>query len=78
VLGVSEEGSGFDRDPGVTPDAASLPQQLDAYERMLIAEALAASNGNVALTAEHLGLPKKTLYDKLKKYHLATGRAIEG
>jgi two-component system C4-dicarboxylate transport response regulator DctD len=78
---VTEESTGSDPDPTVTTvttDAASLPQQVDAHERWLIAEALTASNGNVALTAEHLGVPKKTLYDKLKKYHLATGRAIDG
>jgi two-component system C4-dicarboxylate transport response regulator DctD len=71
VLGVTEDWTGSD--PRAPADAASLPQQVDAYERLLIAQALAASNGNVALSAEHLGVPKKTLYDKLKKYHLAAG-----
>jgi len=54
--------------------AASLPQQVDAYERVLITDALTACDGNVALTADRLGIPKKTLYDKLKKYQLASGR----
>lgn len=44
---------------------------------MLIAEALTANDGNVAATADSLGVPKKTLYGKLKKYQLATGRAAE-
>jgi len=57
--------------------ADSLPQRVEAYERMLIMEALAAHEGNVAATAERLGVPKKTLYDKLKKHQLSTGRAIE-
>jgi two-component system C4-dicarboxylate transport response regulator DctD len=78
VLGVTEEWTGSDPDPNVNPAGASLPLQVDAYERLLIAEALTANNGNVALTAEHLGVPKKTLYDKLKKYHLASGRPIDG
>lgn len=55
-------------------DAASLPHQIDAYERVLIADALTASDGNVAATADSLGVPKKTLYDKLKKYQLVSKR----
>lgn len=58
-------------------DEDSLPHRVDAYERMLIADALAANDGNVAATAELLGVPKKTLYDKLKKYQLTTGRTAE-
>lgn len=57
--------------------AASLPQQVDAYERSLIAQALADHDGNVAATADRLGVPRKTLYDKLKKHQLGTGRAAE-
>ncbi|HEY8607270.1 MAG TPA: sigma-54 dependent transcriptional regulator [Noviherbaspirillum sp.] len=72
VLGVEHAGLA----PGVAQDD-SLPQRVDAYERMLIAEALAANQGNVAASADALGVPKKTLYDKLKKYQLATGRAQE-
>ncbi|PUA18675.1 sigma-54 dependent transcriptional regulator [Glaciimonas sp. PCH181] len=78
VLGVAEGwADSHDRLPEIAADAATLPQQIDAYERRLIAEALTANEGNVALTAERLGLPKKTLYDKLKKYQLAAGRAID-
>jgi two-component system C4-dicarboxylate transport response regulator DctD len=54
--------------------AVPLPQQMDIYERMLIAEMLNISNGNVAIAADRLGLPKKTLYDKIKKYQLAVGK----
>jgi two-component system C4-dicarboxylate transport response regulator DctD len=77
VLGVAEGWTGADPDPNAASDVASLPQQVDAYERLLIDEALTASNGNVALTAERLGVPKKTLYDKLKKYNLAAGRSTD-
>ncbi|KQV80085.1 Fis family transcriptional regulator [Massilia sp. Root351] len=55
-------------------DAASLPQQVDNFERDLIAQALAAAEGNVALAADNLSVPRKTLYDKLKKYQISTGK----
>jgi len=62
VLGV--EGAVRHQDPATS---ASLPQQVDAYEASLIRGALDAHGGNVALAAEQLGIPKKTLYDKMKK-----------
>jgi two-component system C4-dicarboxylate transport response regulator DctD len=61
--------------PAATPAAGlSLPQQVDAYERELILHALAEAGNNVALAADNLLLPRKTLYDKLKKYQIGTGR----
>ena len=76
VLGVIEE-SMHTSFTAEKVDAGNLPQQVDAYERMLIAEALAASENSVAAAADALGVPKKTLYDKLKKYQLTAGRAAE-
>ena len=55
-------------------DAMSLPQQVDHHERELIVQALAAVDGNVGLAADNLLVPRKTLYDKLKKYQIGTGR----
>ncbi|WP_431478808.1 sigma-54-dependent transcriptional regulator [Massilia eburnea] len=56
----------------VTADSEhpSLPQQVDAFERDLILRALAAADNNVALAADRLLLPRKTLYDKLKKHQI--------
>ena len=51
-------------------DQSSLPQQVDAFERDLILRALAAADNNVALAADRLLLPRKTLYDKLKKHQI--------
>jgi len=48
----------------------SLPQLVDAYERDRINQALDAAAGNVAQAADQLGIPRKTMYDKLKKYQL--------
>jgi two-component system C4-dicarboxylate transport response regulator DctD len=50
--------------------AGSLPQLVDAYERDRINQALDAAAGNVAQAADQLGIPRKTMYDKLKKYQL--------
>jgi two-component system, NtrC family, C4-dicarboxylate transport response regulator DctD len=52
------------------PSGSALSEQVDAFERSLIAHALSQTEHNVALAAEHLQLPKKTLYDKIKKYQL--------
>ncbi len=79
VLGVMD---GWPDGPHADTSAATdgrsaLPQQVDAYERMLIADALATTDNNVAAAADRLGMPKKTLYDKIKKYQLAAGRGTE-
>ncbi|MFZ6814022.1 sigma-54-dependent transcriptional regulator [Undibacterium sp. Rencai35W] len=74
VLGVADLIPASARDPVAHIKAAevdSLPKRLDEYESSLIQHALQAHDGNVALAAEQLGIPKKTLYDKIKKYQLA-------
>ena len=38
--------------------------------------ALARHGGRVTRALEELGVPRKTLYDKLKKYQLAPGRKM--
>ncbi|MES2148637.1 MAG: sigma-54 dependent transcriptional regulator [Pseudomonadota bacterium] len=60
--------------PGAPAAALPLPLQVDAYERAVILRALDQVDGNVASAADHLGVPRKTLYDKLKKYQLAPGK----
>ncbi|MFZ6777305.1 sigma-54-dependent transcriptional regulator [Undibacterium sp. Ji83W] len=73
VLGVAE----FAERPALDDDQArqaqstatsSLPEKLDVYEASLIQLALEKNANNVAAAAESLGIPKKTLYDKIKKY----------
>jgi two-component system C4-dicarboxylate transport response regulator DctD len=54
--------------------AGSLPQLVDAFERERINQALDAAGGNVAQAADQLGIPRKTMYDKLKKYQLTPAR----
>ena len=54
-------------------EAASGPsfrEQVEAFERNLIRQAIHASGGNQSETARRLQLNRATLYDKLKKYNL--------
>lgn len=48
-------------------DARTLTERLDAYERMLILEAISASNGEVNAAIAALGLPRKTFYYRVKR-----------
>lgn len=74
VLGVEQIAAIADR-AGASPlsSAASLPEQVEHFEAGLIAAALRDSAGSVAIAAERLGIPRKTLYDKIRKYQLAAG-----
>ncbi|NQE48100.1 sigma-54-dependent transcriptional regulator [Herbaspirillum rubrisubalbicans] len=69
VLGV-EQMAGTGLPVGAQP-ALPLPEQVEQFEAGLIAAALKDSEGSVALAAERLGIPRKTLYDKIRKYQLA-------
>jgi len=68
VLGVA--------DPGAVHEAAgdaaalSLPRRLELHEKKLLREALDEADGQVAQAAVRLGIPKKTLYDKLKRHEI--------
>jgi two-component system response regulator AtoC len=52
----------------------SLKEQVEAFERGVIARALDAASGNQSEAARRLGTSRVTLIDKLKKYGLATSR----
>lgn len=67
VLGLDPLASGSDT-PG--PSAMPLPQQVEAFEKSLIIEALREHGGNVTATVSALGVPRKTFYDKLTKYEI--------
>ncbi len=49
---------------------AGLTEQVDAFERSLIETALREAQGSIARAAELLAVPRKTLYDKLKRLGL--------
>jgi len=59
--------------PSEQPVAASYQpgMTMEQMERMLIARALEETNGNRKEAARRLGIGERTLYRKLKKYHLS-------
>jgi two-component system response regulator AtoC len=52
----------------------SLKEQVEAFERGLVARALENTGGNQSEAARRLGVSRVTLIDKMKKYHLGTKR----
>ncbi|HKM37751.1 MAG TPA: sigma-54 dependent transcriptional regulator [Thiopseudomonas sp.] len=52
-------------------DGLALNDQVEAFERSLIAAELARPHGSLREVAEALQLPRKTLHDKLRKYELS-------
>jgi two-component system response regulator AtoC len=61
--------------PGAVPvegaEGLSLKEQVEAFERALIARALEAAHGNQSEAARRLHTSRVTLVDKIKKYGLA-------
>jgi two-component system C4-dicarboxylate transport response regulator DctD len=70
VLGVLGGSFAAGSEPGA--DGKTLAQQVEDFERSLIVEQLRTRRGSVAAASEALGTPKKTLYDKIRKYGLVT------
>ena len=59
--------------PLMAPDNLSggLSEQVDAFERAMIAAELARPHNSLRSLAEALGVPRKTLHDKLRKHGLS-------
>jgi two-component system C4-dicarboxylate transport response regulator DctD len=60
----SIQGGGPDRDTG------SLPERVARFEADAIAEALHEAGGSTAEAADRLGLPRRTLNEKIARYGL--------
>ena len=52
-------------------EGATLPEMVERYEAERIRAALRAAGGDPRATMAALGLPKKTFYDKLRRYGIA-------
>ena len=48
----------------------TLPEQMDWFEKNAIEQALITSRGGISGAMDLLGLPRKTLYDKMRKHQL--------
>ena len=48
----------------------SLVEKVAHYEISVLQEALLANEGRLVDVQQQLGLPRKTLYDKMRKYGL--------
>jgi len=51
----------------------SLAQRVERFEAVLIREARQASSGDIRDTMDSLGIPRKTLYDKLSRHEINPG-----
>jgi two-component system C4-dicarboxylate transport response regulator DctD len=72
VLGLLADDSGLESTQlGVS---ISLPEQLEQFERAVISDELRRQHGDVTATAKALLVPKQTLYDKLRRLHIASDR----
>ena len=56
--------------PSLPPVNGGLSEQVEAFERALIAAELSRPHGSLRSLAEALGVPRKTLHDKLRKHGL--------
>jgi two-component system C4-dicarboxylate transport response regulator DctD len=69
VLGLLDESTGVLRSRAAR--SASLNEQIDRFEQVLIEDALAEHRGNAVAASRSLGIPRRTLYDKLRKFGLS-------
>jgi two-component system C4-dicarboxylate transport response regulator DctD len=51
-------------------DRLTLAQRVERFEAVLIREALQATAGDIRTTMDALGIPRKTLYDKLSRHDI--------
>lgn len=75
VLGIETE-----VDVPIDPDASAtrLAEKVAAYEKQLIANAIAAHGGALKPVYEQLGISRKTLYEKMQKHGLDKSLASDG
>ncbi|CAO3432518.1 sigma-54-dependent transcriptional regulator [Azospirillum doebereinerae] len=69
VLGLEE--SAAPPEAPKPPSTLSLAEQVDLFEKGLIQSELARQKGSVKAAIEALNIPRKTFYDKLKRYGLS-------
>ena len=51
-------------------------QQVNEFERQLIVEALRRANGRISIACAEIGLPRKTLYDKMRRLNISRDQLV--
>jgi len=64
------------QDSSVSNTAKPLKEHVEAFERMLIENALRRNRGSVASVMEELALPRRTLNEKMAKYGLSRANYV--
>ncbi|KIQ58677.1 sigma-54-dependent transcriptional regulator [Pseudomonas fluorescens] len=79
-LELALDNSAPDGSPGelVAMVSGGLSEQVENFEKTLIAAELARPHSSVRSLAEALGIPRKTLHDKLRKHGLSFGDTSHG
>lgn len=79
-LELALDNSAPDGSPGAPVEVVSggLSEQVENFEKTLIAAELARPHSSVRSLAEALGIPRKTLHDKLRKHGLTFGDSSHG
>ncbi len=70
-LDLDLESGGGETVDGLPISSGGLSQQVATYEKSLIAATIAAHAGNLKATYEALGISRKSLYEKMRKYDLS-------
>jgi two-component system response regulator AtoC len=70
AAGGSQSAAHAPEDEGNVADGPSFREQVEAFERNLVARALTQAGGNQSEAARRLRLGRVTLIDKMKKYSL--------
>ena len=76
-LGIGLEADNQRRGDGIAVARVPLSEQIDAFESSLIRRELIKQRGNVTATYEALGVPRKTLYDKMKRHGIRRDDLID-
>ena len=74
VLGLEAD---FESTGELSANPPSLAEQVDSFERAIIEAAMLRYKGSIKDAIEALRLPRKTFYDKLKKYGLSRSDFID-
>ncbi|MND92991.1 C4-dicarboxylate transport transcriptional regulatory protein DctD [compost metagenome] len=69
-LALDNQEPGTPQDVSLPNTSGGLSEQVEHFERSLIAAELARSHSSMRSLAEALGIPRKTLHDKLRKHGL--------